>query len=90
MVATMTLKELRPKLPKVIARIDEHFDRYVITKRGKPVAVMMSVDDYESMLETLDIMTDPQAMKGILKGEEDIRRGRTVSWEKLKQSLEKL
>ena len=90
MVATLTLKELRPQLPKVIERIDARFDRFVITKRGRPVAVMMSVDDYESMLETLDILTDPKAMRGIQEGREDVRKGRTVSWEKLKRTVEKL
>ena len=90
MVNTLSLKELRPALPKVVRRIDERFDRYVITKRGKPVAVMLSVDDYESIIETLEILTDLRAMAGLRKGEEDIRKGRTVSWKDLKRSLEKI
>ncbi len=87
MINTVSLKELRPELPKVISRIDGKLDRYVITKRGKPVVVMMSVDDYESLMETLDILADPKAMAGLRRGEEDIRKGRTRPWKDIKTSL---
>ena len=87
MINTVSLKELRPELPEVISRIDGKLDRYVITKRGKPVVVMMSVDDYESLMETLDILADPKAMAGLRRGEEDIRKGRTRPWKDIKTSL---
>lgn len=90
MVNTITLKELRPELPKVVDRIDGRLDRYVITKRGKPVVVMLSMEDYESLMETLDILADPKAMEGIRKGKEDIRKGRTHSWKEIKKSLAKI
>ena len=87
MVTTVTLKELRPALPKVIQRIDGKLDRYIVTKRGKPVVVMLSMDDYASLMETLDILADPQAMAGIRRGEANIRQGRTRSWQQIKRSL---
>ena len=90
MIHTVSLKELRPGLPKVIARIDGKLDRYVVTKRGKPVVVMLSVEDYESLMETLDILADPDAMAGIRKGEEEIRKGKTRSWADIKASLGRL
>ena len=90
MITTMSLKELRPELPKVIARIDGKLDRYIVTKRGKPIVVMLSIDDYESLIETLDSLADPKAMAGLRKGEEDIRKGRTHSWVKVKPSLGRL
>ena len=87
MVTTVSLKELRPTLPKVVDRIDGRLDRYVVTKRGKPIVVMLSIDDYESLMETLDILADPHAMSGIRKGEADIRKRRTRSWQEIKGSL---
>lgn len=90
MVNTVSLKELRPELPKVVDRINGRLDRYVVTKRGKPVVVMLSVEDYDSLMETLDILADPKAMEGIRRGEEDIRKGRTRSWAQIKRSLAKL
>ena len=90
MISTVSLKELRPELPGVIDRIDRKLDRFVITRRGKPVAVLLSADDYESLMETLDILADPKAMARLRKGEEDVRRGRTRSWKDVKKSLAKL
>ena len=90
MVTTLSIKQLRPMLPKVITRIDGRLDRYVVTKRGKPVVVMLSLDDYESLIETLEILADPLAMRGIRKGEEDIRKHRTRPWQAIRRSLAKL
>ena len=90
MINTLSLKQLRPDLPKVIARIDGKLDRYIVTRRGKPVIVMLSIEDYESLMETLDILADPKAMADLRKGEEDIRKGRTHSWAEIKASLGRL
>ncbi len=90
MINTVSMKELRPKLPEVMKRIDGKLDRYIVTKRGKPVVVMLSIDDYESLMETLDILADPEAMAGIRQGEKEIRKGKTRSWKEIKTNLAKL
>ncbi len=87
MVQTMTLKKLRPELPKVVERIDKKLDRYVITRHGKPVVVMMGIDDYEALMETLDILNDPVTMRRLKQAEADVKKGRMVSWAKAKKKL---
>ncbi len=89
MLNTIKLKELRPELPDVIKSIDTKLDRFVVTKHGRPVAVMLSVDDYEGLLETLEILSDRNAVKRIKKAKEDIRMGKTIPLEKLKERIEK-
>ncbi len=90
MINTVSMKELRPRLPEVMNRIDGKLDRYIVTKRGKPIVVMLSVDDYESLMETLDILADSEAMAGIRQGEKEIREGKTRSWKEVKTKLAKL
>lgn len=87
MVHTITLKKLRPELPRVMERIDKKLDRYVITRRGEPVAVMMGIDDYESLIETLDILNDPITMKRLKQAERDAKKGRMIPWAKAKKKL---
>lgn len=87
MVTTVSVKELRPRLPTVIRRIDRRLERYVVTRRGKPVVVMLSVDDYESLMETLDLLADRRAMTGVRRGLEQIHQGKTRSWQEVKRSL---
>ena len=88
MVNTITLKALRPELPDVIKNIDTKLDRYIITKRGKPVAMMMNIDDYESILETIEILSDKQAAKRIKQAKDEIARGETISLEALRRKIE--
>jgi len=90
MTHTITLKELRPDLPKVVEQIDKKWERYIVTKHGKPSVVMLSVEDYESLMETLDILADPEAVKGLKKGEDELRKGKTRSWQEIKNRLEKI
>ena len=90
MVNTISLKELRPELPDVIKHIDNRLDRYIITKRGKAVAVMVSPDDYEGMLETIDILSDKDAVRRIRKAKREIRHGKTVSLQELERRIKRL
>ena len=90
MTHTITLKSLRPDLPRVVAAIDQKWERYIVTRHGKPLIVMLSVEDYESLMETLDILADPKAVRGLKRGEADMRRGRTRSWQEVRARLEKL
>jgi len=87
MTKNVTLKALRPRLPKIIDDIDSKMDRFIVTRRGKPVALMMSVEDYESLLETLSVLSDKSLMKKIRKAEEDVRRGNINSLEKIEKEL---
>lgn len=90
MTQTITLKELRPELPKIVDAIDDRMDRYVVTRHGKPIVIMMSIEDYDALMETLDILADKQAMKGVKQGIAEIRKGKTRAWRVVKGSLEKL
>ena len=90
MVNTVALKALRPGLPKVIDRIDTKLDRYIVTKRGKPVVMMMSIDDYESLLETIDILSDKQVVTRIKQSRGEIKKGKTVAWDKLRKEIERV
>ena len=87
MTKSVTLKALRPKLPKIIDDIDSRMDRFIITKRGKPVAIMISVDDYESILETLDVLSNTHLMKKIKKAEAQVRNGRVKMLDQIEKEL---
>lgn len=89
MVNTITLKELRPGLPRVIKNIDAKLDRYIIVKRGKPVAMMISPDDYDGLIETIEILSDKDAARRIKKAKQEIARGKTISLEDLVSKIEK-
>ncbi|OGQ22442.1 MAG: hypothetical protein A3I05_09995 [Deltaproteobacteria bacterium RIFCSPLOWO2_02_FULL_44_10] len=81
----ITLKELRPKLPKVIEKIDTALERYIISKHGEPIAILLALDDFESLLETLNEQEDKENLKRIRKGIQEAKKGKTVDWKSVKK-----
>lgn len=58
-----------------------------ITKRGRPVMAMISIDQYEGMLETIEILRDQVFARRLQKSLEQIREGKTRSFEEAKAML---
>jgi antitoxin YefM len=52
----MALADIKNRLSEVVDRLEREHGRVVITKHGHPAAVVISIDDLESLEETLDIM----------------------------------
>lgn len=87
MAKTVTLKELRPNLPKIIQEVDKRMERFVVTRRGYPVAVIMSPDDLEGILETLEILEDKALVVRIKKAEKELMTGKTRTLDKIHRAL---
>jgi prevent-host-death family protein len=51
---------------------------FTLTKHGKPAVVLMDAREYESIVETLEILSDPEEVKGIKEGKKDIEAGRWI------------
>ncbi|OGP14578.1 MAG: hypothetical protein A2053_02020 [Deltaproteobacteria bacterium GWA2_50_8] len=83
----ITLKQLRPKLPTIIEDVDERLGRYIIAKHGHPVAILLSIVDFESLIDTAEEITDKENLKRIQKGICEARKGRTVNWNKIKRKF---
>lgn len=71
------LAEVKDRLSEVVEKIRRQHGRVVITKHGRPAAVLVSTEDLESLEETLEIMSDPDLMAAIREAEADVAAGRT-------------
>ena len=71
--------EARANLPSLLSQIEELQEHVIITRRGKPVAIMLGYEEYESLLETLEVLSNPELLKGVKEGEDDIDKGDMVS-----------
>ena len=87
MTKTLPITEARATLTTIVDRAKRFLDEYIITVNGKPAAVIMSAAEYESWKETNEILADPSLMRAIKKGEEDIKKGRYITFEQLKKEL---
>lgn len=73
----MPLAEVKDRLSEIVERIRRQHGRVVITKHGRPAAVLLSTEDLESLEETLEIMSDPGLTAAIRAAEADVAAGRT-------------
>ena len=88
---TYSLTEGRTRFCEMVREAEATYDRYVLTKDGKPAAVLMSYDEYEGMLETIDLERDPKLADEILQRFEDVRTGKTkpIPLSEVKKKLRK-
>ena len=61
----MALRDVKNHLSEVVDQVEREHDRVVITKHGKPAAVVISVDDLASLEETLEIAGRPRLMEQV-------------------------
>jgi antitoxin YefM len=69
----MPLKDVKNRLSEVVDKVEREHERVVITKHGRPAAVMVSVDDLQSLEQTLDVLSRPALIKQIRESLNDLR-----------------
>jgi prevent-host-death family protein len=65
---TLSLSEAKMKLSELVDKVQRMDEEVVITRNGRPAAVLISPDEFESMRETLEIKADRELMKEIRAG----------------------
>ncbi len=80
-MTTISIRAAREKFSTIIDDASEKLKSFTITKNGKARAMIISIDEYESWKETIDILSNKDLMESIRRGEADIKAGRTVSLE---------
>ena len=84
---SITATDAKKRLLELIRESDESFERYMITRNGEPKAVLMSVDDYEGWIETLEIMSSKEALAEIKKARRELDAGKGVPFEKVLEKI---
>ena len=75
---TMPLSEVKTKLSELVDAVERRDEVVTITRNGKPVAIIVSKDEYEGWQETVEIMRDAKFMKEIRKGIQSLRVRRSA------------
>jgi prevent-host-death family protein len=78
----LSLADAKAHLSEVVEGVETEHRRIVITKHGRPSVVVLAVADLEALEETLDILSDPEAMADLREAEEARRSGRSVELSK--------
>ena len=74
-MATAGVTEVRDRLSEIVDEVMETGNEFVITKHGRPAVVLVSVDEYEALLESLNILSDDETVDAINEGLADLEVG---------------
>ena len=80
-IVTMTtdsLRNVKDRFSEFVDRVDREHERVVVTRNGRPAAVLISPDDLESLEETLELLADADAVRELLEAEAAIAAGDVV------------
>ncbi len=72
---TLPLATVKDRFSELVDRVNREHDRVVVTRNGVPAVVLVSVEELESLEETLEIMSDPEAMATIREAEAELAEG---------------
>jgi antitoxin YefM len=76
MPKTMPISEVKTRLPELVSGVQEREEEIVVTRNGKPAAVLVNYNEYERLKDTLDVLSDPAMMKQILQSKSFYAKGR--------------
>ena len=80
---TLSATDARKTFFDLINKVGKAGTPFTITVNGEPKAVLMNAEDFDSWEETLEIMSNPELVRGIEQGEKDIREGHYSSFEEV-------
>ncbi len=86
---TLPLSAARSTLSSIVERVEGTHERVTITRNGRPAAVLISPDDLEALEETLDVLSDPAAMKQLHESDAAVAAGDVVDEAGLRELVAK-
>jgi antitoxin YefM len=84
----LPLADARNRLSELVAEVEKTHARVTITKHGHPAAVLVSPEDLASLEETVDILSDPEALAAIREAEAEYARGDFTTGEEMRRLIE--
>ncbi len=85
----MSLADVKAHLSELVSRVHGQHERVTVTVHGRPSAVLVSVDDLESLEETIALLSDGDAVAALLASEAELARGEVVSQDELIEAMAK-
>ncbi|MCH8039957.1 MAG: type II toxin-antitoxin system Phd/YefM family antitoxin [Nitrospinae bacterium] len=79
----LTLSEAKARLSELVATVEQTEEELVITRNGRPAAVLISAEEFESWKETREIQRNPALMQEIKQGLAQLGKGHRFSFEEV-------
>ncbi len=80
---TLPLSDAKNRLSRIVDEVAERDERVMITRNGRPAAVVISPEEFESWQATIDILSDADLMAQLQRSKKAMRRAKTYTIEEL-------
>ena len=81
MAQMVSVTKAKQRLLELARRTEEQGESFIIIKDGEPISALLPFDEYESLLETLDILEDdPDILSKLKRAKAEIKKGRYTAW----------
>ncbi len=84
----ITMVDARRQLTKLPEKLGAHAATVAVTRRGKPVLAIMTWEDYEAILETLEVLSDDEAVGQLSHSIREVKESKTVPWKEARARLD--
>jgi antitoxin YefM len=78
MAETVPFTEAKAHLSELVDRTSREHERFVVTRNGRPAAILMSPEDLESLEETVDILEDRKLLESIRTSRREAAEGKRL------------
>jgi antitoxin YefM len=87
MAKTLPLTEARARLSELLDELERRHEHVVITRNGRPAAVLVPPGEQEALEETLEILQDEEMLEALAESERDVKAGRLSSLREVRREL---
>jgi antitoxin YefM len=78
MSTPLSLADVKAHLSELVSRVHGQHERVTVTVHGRPSAVLLSVEDLESLEETIAVLSDSNAVATLIASEAELARGESI------------
>ena len=86
-MTTLPLAEVRANLSRLVDEAMRTHQRIEVTRQGRRAAVILSADDYDSIMETLAILSDQELMREVRDADNAAERGEIFTLEEVTEEM---
>jgi antitoxin YefM len=69
---------VKDRFSEFVERVERHHERVVVTRNGRPAAVLVSPDDLEALEETVSVLADSDAVRELAEAQAAVAAGDVV------------
>jgi len=84
---TISISEARKRIFEIAEEVQKPDKYYTLTENGRPKAVLMSAQEFDSIMETIEILSDPKVLENIKIAEEEYKKGEYQTWDDFKKEI---